>query len=61
LRAQGVEDVVDGEIVAAQAVGIDVDVNFALRAADDGDLPHAFRVFQLLLDLLIRYEGDVAQ
>ena len=61
LRAQGVEDVVDGEAVGAQAVGIDIHVDLAARAADDGDLADAPGVFQLLLDLLVGDQGDVAQ
>ena len=59
--AQGIEDVVDGEVVGAQAVGIHIHVDFAARAADDGDLADAAGVFQLLLDLLVGDQRDVAQ
>ena len=52
LRADGVEDVGDGEVVGAQPVGIDHHVNLAARAADDGDLADALGVLELLLDLL---------
>ena len=36
-------------------------MDFALRAADDGDLADALGIFQLLLDLLVGDQRDVAQ
>ena len=36
-------------------------MDFAPRAADDGDLADALGVFQLLLDLLVGDQRDVAQ
>src|SRR5262249_11589613 len=61
LIGKSVEHVVDGEVVAAETIGIDVDVNLALRAAENSDLSDALGVFELLLDLLIGDEGDIAQ
>src|ERR1039457_3270040 len=61
LRAQGVEHVVDGQVVGTQAVGIHLDMDLAARAAHDGTLADARGVFQLLFDLLIGDQGDVAQ
>src|ERR1019366_5591621 len=61
LGAQCVKDVVDGERVGTQAVGIHLHMDLAARAAQDGDLADAGGVFQLLFDLLIGDQGDVAQ
>ena len=61
LRAQGIEDVGDGEVVGAKLIGIDQDVDLALRAAHDGDLADALRVFQFLLDQLVGDHRQIAQ
>ena len=61
LGAEGVEDVGDGEVIGAQAIGVDEDMDFAAGSALDGDFADAFGVFELLLDLLIGDEGDIAQ
>ena len=61
LRAQRVEDVGDGEVVGAQFVGIDQNVNFAFGAADDADLTDTFGVLELLLDQLVGDEREITE
>ena len=61
LRAQRVEDVGDRQVVGAQFIGIDQDVDLAPRAADDAHLADALRVFELLLDQFVGDHRQIAQ
>jgi hypothetical protein len=61
LLPECVEHVRYGQVVGSQPVRIDQHVNLAFGAADHGDLAHAPRILQFLLDRLIGDQGYVAQ
>ncbi len=51
----------DGDLVGGHAVGVDVDVDRALPAADHDDRADALHGLDALLDLLLRDLGDLAE
>ena len=60
LRLERARDVGDGEVVGAQPVGIEQDVDLPGAAADDDDLADAADAFELPAEHLVGVLGDVA-
>ena len=60
LRLQRARDVGDGQVVRAQPVGIERDVDLALPAADHHHLADAADAFELPAQRLVGVLGDVA-
>ncbi len=60
LRLERARHVGDGEVVGAQPVGVDEDVDLPGAAADDHDLADAADAFELAAERLVGVLGDVA-
>ena len=61
LAPDGVEKIVDGEVVGAELFRIGEDVDLALGTAHNSDLTDTGGAFQLLLQQLVGDHGDVAE
>ena len=60
LRLQRARDVVDRQVVAAEPIGIEPDVDLALPAAEDQHLSDAVDALELAAQHLVGVFGDVA-
>ena len=60
LRLQRARDVGDREVVGAQPIGVEPDVDLARAAADDDDLADAADALELAAQRLVGVLGDVA-
>ena len=60
LRLQRPRDVVDGQVVGAQPIGVEPDVDLALPAAENQHLADAADAFELAPEHLVGELGDVA-
>ena len=60
LRLQRARDVGDGQVVGAQAIGVEPDVDLALAAAEHEHLADAVDALELAAQHLVGVLGDVA-
>ena len=60
LRLQRARDVGDRQVVGAQPIGVEPDVDLALAAAEDQHLADAVDAFELAAQHLVGVFGDVA-
>ena len=60
LRVERARDVRDGDVIGAQAIGVEPDVDLSLAAADDEDLADPVQAFELPPQDFVGVFGDVA-